>query len=104
MKGGEEKMVKQEFNFNEADTLKTTLKNEIDKIKSDLGRMEKKVESVTNWWKGGSEEAFIGNFKHTKNSVVTGLEQWLSDYQTLIDSIKRNKEESDKFLADQLRI
>ncbi|MGF7046940.1 uncharacterized protein YukE [Paenibacillus sp. DS2015] len=95
--------ITQKFDFGEADKLKGKLGSEISKIESDLNNMAKQVAGVTSWWSGGSEVAFIENFEKTKKQVVSGLNEWLTDYKLLIDAVKKNKEESDTFLANQLR-
>lgn len=94
----------QKFDFGRATELQNTLQNEISKIESDLKRMASKVEGVTEWWSGGSEQAFIGNFQTTKEQVVKSLNTWINDYKKLIADIADIKQQSDADLASKLRI
>ncbi|MDD2234885.1 MAG: hypothetical protein PHZ11_10175 [Desulfitobacteriaceae bacterium] len=97
-------MANQRFDFNEANRLKTQLTTEINKIESDLKHMMTMVEGVRNWWSGGSEEAFIQNFRGTKDKIEKSLNECIADYQRLIDQIARVKQESDADIARQLRM
>ena len=94
----------QKFDFGRAKELQNTLQNEINKIESDLKRMASKVEGVTEWWSGGSEQSFIGNFQTTKTQVVKSLNTWINDYKKLIADIADIKQQSDADLASKLKI
>lgn len=96
-------MANQKFDFNEANQLKTTLEREMGKVEADLKQMMTRVEGVRSWWSGGSEEAFIQNFKETKDKIVKSLNECLANYKTLVDQISTAKQESDAALARQLK-
>lgn len=96
-------MTSQKFDFNEANQLKTRLSSEVSKLESDLKNMMRMVEGVRSWWSGGSEEAFIQNFRGTRDRIVKSLNDCMSEYQRLIDQISRAKQESDADIARQLR-
>lgn len=93
----------QRFDFNQAESLKNTLQNEANKLSEDLNRMMQKVEGVRNWWQGGSEEAFIENFRNTKEQIVRSLNQVIEDYKMLIEKIKQAKQEAESSIAQQIR-
>ncbi len=95
-------MANQKFDFNEANQLKSRLTTEINKVEADLKNMMTMVEGVRAWWSGGSEEAFIQNFKGTKDKIEKALNECISEYQRLIDQIARVKQESDADIARQL--
>jgi len=92
----------QQFDFGKARELEAKLKNEINSIKETLRQTKFKVESVREWWKGGSEEGFIRNFENTKKDVEKGLERWLDSYQKLIREVAITKEEQDAALKRAL--
>ena len=92
----------QHFDFGKAKELEAKLKNEINSIKETLNQTKVKVESVREWWKGGSEEGFIRNFENTKKDVEKGLERWLDSYQILIREVAMTKEEQDAALKKAL--
>lgn len=92
----------QKFDFQQAEALKTKLQSEIVRIEGDLKRMTTMVEGVKSWWSGGSEDAFINNFRSTKDQVVTSLNKWIEEYKQLIQQISTIKAESDADLARQL--
>ncbi|MFP4697782.1 MAG: WXG100 family type VII secretion target [Eubacteriales bacterium] len=96
-------MANQKFDFGEADALKTKLGQGISQIEDDLKQMMGQVEGVKSWWAGGSEDAFIDNFRGTKDHIVKSLNEYLEDYNRLIESIKKAKSESDAAIASQLR-
>lgn len=97
-------MANQKFDFNEANQLKTKLKTEINKIEADLKQMMTNVEGVRAWWSGGSEEAFIQNFRGTKDKIVKSLNECIAEYQRLIDQISKAKQDSDADIARQLKM
>lgn len=92
----------QKFDFGRADQLKNKLKNDVDRIGQELKSMMKDVEGVKEWWSGGSEDAFINNFKDTKDKINKSLNEVIADYQKLIDQIKTIKKDQDDDLARQL--
>lgn len=96
-------MANQKFDFNEANTLKTKLSTEVGKVEADLKNMMTMVEGVRAWWSGGSEEAFIQNFRGTKDKIVKSLNECIADYQRLVDQISKAKQDSDADIARQLR-
>lgn len=96
-------MANQRFDFNEANALKNKLSSEANKLEGDLKNMMQQVEGVRNWWSGGSEEAFINNFKQTKDKIVKSLNECIADYQKLVDQISKAKQESDADIARQLK-
>ncbi len=92
----------QKFDFNEANQLKSKLSSEINKVEADLKQMMTMVEGVKAWWSGGSEEAFINNFRQTKDKIVKSLNECIADYQKLVDQISKAKQEADADIARQL--
>lgn len=102
-KGVENMASNQRFDFNQANNFKSQLEQEGSKIEADLTRMVSKVEGIRAWWSGGSEEAFIENFKQTKTKIVTSLNEVIGNYKTLVDSISTAKSDSDADIARQLR-
>ncbi len=96
-------MANQKFDFNEANQLKTKLSTGIGRVEADLKQMMTMVEGVRGWWSGGSEEAFINNFRGTKDKIVKSLNECISDYQRLVDEIARVKQENDAAIARQLK-
>jgi uncharacterized protein YukE len=97
------RMAIQKFDFAEANALKTKLSNEARKIEADLTKMTTQVEDIRKWWAGGSEEAFIQNFKDTKVKIVKSLNECIGNYQKLIDQVSKAKQDSDAEIARQLR-
>ena len=95
-------MANQKFDFNEANQLKSKLSSEINKVESDLKQMMTMVEGVKAWWSGGSEDAFIQNFRQTKDKIVKSLNECIADYQKLVDQISKAKQEADADIARQL--
>lgn len=93
----------QKFDFGEAERLKNTLKNEAQRLEESLNQTLRRVESVRSWWSGGSEEAFIENFRNTKNKIVQSLNQCIEEYNVLIQKIAEAKRDSDASIAQQLR-
>jgi uncharacterized protein YukE len=91
------------FDFGEAKALEQTLIREIESIKQTLNKTETKVEACQAWWKGGSEQAFIENFKRTKTSVTNSLQQWLESYQRTMAEIARVKDGQERELAQKIR-
>lgn len=94
----------QRFDFDQANSLNGKLKSGATNLENELKRMMKDVEGVTNWWSGGSEQAFIQNFRTTKDKITTSLNQCLADYQKLVNDISKAKSDSDKAIADKLRV
>ncbi|GHU50695.1 hypothetical protein AGMMS49975_02240 [Clostridia bacterium] len=92
----------QQFDFSKATELQGKLKNEISSITDTLNKTQTMVEGVREWWKGGSEEAFIKNFENTKKDVIKGLDKWLAEYQKLIKDVAKTKEEQDNALKKAL--
>jgi uncharacterized protein YukE len=92
----------QKFNFSEASNLKGKLSTEVNNVETQLKQMMRMVEGVTSWWSGGSEKAFIENFRSTKDNIVTSLNKCIQDYKTLVDQIIAAKQESDTSIANQL--
>ena len=97
-------MANQKFDFNEANNLKTKLEKEMSKVEADLNQMANMVEGVRSWWSGGSETAFIENFKGTKAKIVKSLNDCIADYKKLVEQIAKAKQESDAAIAQQLRV
>ena len=93
----------QRFNFDEAQKLEGKLNDEIGFIKDKLNKTQQKVGEVDQWWKGGSEKAFIENFASTKNEVVASLEKWLQEYQQLIQKVAKVKRDQDDSMARALK-
>lgn len=92
----------QKFDFGRADQLKNKLQNDVDRIGEELKSMMKDVEGVKEWWSGGSEDAFIRNFRDTKDKINKSLNDVIADYKKLIEQIKNIKKDQDADLANQL--
>ena len=93
----------QRFDFDRAADLQTKLKGEINAITDRLNKTQNMVEGVREWWKGGSEEAFIKNFEATKREVVKGLEKWFEENRKLISEVAKVKEDQDAELRKAFR-
>jgi len=93
----------QKFDFGRAEQLKSKLQSDVDKISQELQSMMKDVEGVKDWWSGGSEEAFIGNFKDTKDKINKSLNDVIADYKKLIGQIVDIKKQQDLDMANQLK-
>jgi uncharacterized protein YukE len=94
----------QKFDFEKANALKTKLNQEQQKLENDLKGMVRQVEDVRQWWSGGSEEAFINNFKATKEKIVKSLSECIAGYNKLVDQVAKAKQDSDADLARQLNV
>ncbi len=94
----------QKFDFSQANALSSKLKTGAGNLETELKKMMREVEGVTAWWSGGSEQAFIQNFRTTKDKITTSLNQCLADYQKLVNDIATAKSDSDKAIADKLKI
>jgi uncharacterized protein YukE len=93
-----------QFDYDKARELETKLVKEIENIKIALDKVNKLVESCREWWKGGSEEAFIRNFMTTRKDVEKSLQRWLEDYRKLLKEVAKEKELQEKELKDALKI
>ena len=93
----------QRFDFDRAADLQSKLKGEISAIIDTLNKTQNMVEGVREWWKGGSEEAFIRNFEKTKKEVIRGLEKWLEENRKFIGEVAKVKEDQDTELRRALR-
>jgi uncharacterized protein YukE len=94
--------VNQKFDFDRANQLKSTLTNGAGKLETDLKTMMQQVEGVREWWSGGSEQAFIENFRRTKLNIEKSLNQCIQEYNRLIGEIAQAKQQSDADIARQL--
>ena len=92
-----------QFDFNQASTLRTQLKNMVGEIDSTLGEIKKDVDGCTVWWSGGSEKEFIQNFDKTKKKIKEGLENWLDEYSKLMQKVEKAKENADKAIGNALK-
>ncbi|MCL2048455.1 MAG: hypothetical protein FWG87_06980 [Defluviitaleaceae bacterium] len=92
----------QQFDFGKATELESKIKNEINAINDTLNKTQTMVETCREWWKGGSEEGFIGNFSKTKKDVSKGLQKWLDEYQKLMKDVARVKKDQDTELKKAL--
>lgn len=97
-------MANQRFDFDQATQLKVKLNAEADKLETELNQMMSQVEGVKEWWSGGSEIAFINNFKSTKEKIVKSLNECIDNYNKLVDQIAKAKRDSDADIARQLGI
>ena len=94
----------QKFDFDKAKKFENTLSKEIDAIVKTLNGIKEEVDGVRSWWKGGSEEAFIQNFERIKADLEKGLQQWLEEYQKLIEIVGWKKIEQGVSLLDMLNM
>jgi uncharacterized protein YukE len=92
----------QYFGFNEAQSLRTTLVKELDGINAALDNVKKVAETSKEWWKGGSEEAFIANLDKTKKDVSKNLEKWLKEYEMLIKKVEETRRAQESKLKQAL--
>jgi len=79
-----------------AKELGTTVRGKIDELNAELERIKTTVEGCRNWWKGGSEEGFIRNFDTTKKEVSRQLQEWLNEYDKLINAAAAEKVEDER--------
>jgi uncharacterized protein YukE len=94
----------QQFDYERARALEGELVSEIESINETLNRIQTtRVETVREWWRGGSEEAFIRNFESTKREVSRGLRQWLEEYKKIMRDVSRTKDDQEKALTRALR-
>ncbi|MCL2633119.1 MAG: hypothetical protein FWD34_01245, partial [Oscillospiraceae bacterium] len=56
----------QEFNMNEAQAFERGIITKIEEIKRSFDKIQASVDSCQDWWKGGSERAFIEHFSKTR--------------------------------------
>jgi len=90
------------FSIDKAMDLNNQLKSGVNDIERTLKTTQGKVEAVTDWWKGGSEQGFIENFRNTKNDVEKSLQQWLESYQTLMKEVVKAKQAVEQDLKNKL--
>jgi uncharacterized protein YukE len=91
------------FHTQKAQDLAKALAAEISSIEDTLNKIKTtKVDTTSEWWKGESQKAFVGNFDRTKKDVVKGLKQWLEEYKKLMNDVVKAKEEQEKALKAAL--
>jgi uncharacterized protein YukE len=93
----------QTFDFGRASELRSQIKGKINDIDTTLNQIQTTVEGCREWWKGGSEEGFITNFKNTKTKIRKGLQDWLNEYEKLMKDVEKAKQDSDAALASALK-
>jgi len=94
----------QQFDFERSQQLRSKITAEIASLDEALNKVQTKVESVREWWRGGSEEGFIRNFLSTRRDVRRGLDRWLKDYDRLVRDVERAKQEQERALEQALRV
>ena len=92
----------QQFDFAQASALESSLRNDVSYMNDALDRIKTTVETCREWWKGGSEQAFIDNFASTKKEIKQGLEKWLQEYAQLIKKVQAAKTEQENALKKAL--
>ena len=93
----------QKFDYGRATELQSKLANEIHEIEATLGKTKTMVDSCQEWWKGGSEKAFIEDFDETKKEAVKALNEWLKGLQEVIKQTSEIYQKNDEQLAAAIR-
>jgi uncharacterized protein YukE len=93
----------QAFDFGRSGELRSQIKGAINDIDATLNQMQTAVEGCREWWKGGSEERFIANFKNAKAKVRKGLQEWLAGNEKLMRDVEKAKRDSDAALTYALK-
>ena len=91
-----------EFDFDKAKEFQGKLETTMEAVINELTKMETKVSRCREWWKGGSEEGFIGNFSKTKKVIDKKLKDCAKEYKKLVDEVRKNKEQEEKDMKTAL--
>jgi uncharacterized protein YukE len=92
-----------EFDFASSDAFRGQLETSMQTVRDRLQTMEREVEKVREWWKGGSEEGFIRNFSTTRRKIDRKLNEVQREYQRLVTQVRRIKEQEERDMRAALQ-